>query len=528
VTESKVDLSSPHLSRARRLFIRYFDPDGKGFDGFQDPRYLEQERNYKVTTAELAARLLSEPELRALVDAGNAEEVLQRARQVGQKSNLLYLAVPQTGDLAPLLRPLEPAPRLSLARGILELLHGAEAVAERVDRFLALLTSLGLPAHWQLFSYLLFFVHPGEEVFIKPTAIGRALELLGAPVELAEAPSGRVYERVRSIARTLRQELADWQPADLIDVQSFLFVVALAFERSAPLEIKQHKELRKLLSEFRDGYLKTAAGKQHLASYERDRLAIQANFHAVLEQERQGLDTTDTVLCKLLPHSDTAPNRDSGKLVSIAPVITTDLRQWFEGVKWATPEDWPGIARAILRFYQRCQADPAVLEVAVKEFLAQEIKGIQAGYLSPILAGLRPDQFRISNKKPRQVLGYLRNQEYGAGLDQYPRFNSDLGELLTWIEPDLVALCDAPGQPAADLFDCYSHWLVGVRNFFNRKYWKIAPGELAHDWERQLSAGVIAIGWEKIKDLSWFDSKEVYCIHPVKTLPCQGIGCGGM
>jgi len=21
---------------------------------------------------------------------------------------------------------------------------------------------------------------------------------------------------------------------------------------------------------------------------------------------------------------------------------------------------------------------------------------------------------------------------------------------------------------------------------------------------------------------------KVYCIHPVKTLPCQGIGCGGM
>ena len=56
---------------------------------------------------------------------------------------------------------------------------------------------------------------------------------------------------------------------------------------------------------------------------------------------------TDFVLAKLLPHLDSPDNRERGAWCCIAPAVTRDIKQWFEGIGWATPEDWPQVAQLV-------------------------------------------------------------------------------------------------------------------------------------------------------------------------------------
>lgn len=73
---------------------------------------------------------------------------------------------------------------------------------------------------------------------------------------------------------------------------------------------------------------------------------------------------------------------------------------------------------------------------------------------------------------------------------------------------------------ASDLFDVFSHWLVGVKKFDAggtakppapdqiKRYWKIAPGADAWEWDECRERGFIAIGWSELGDLSELSREE--------------------
>ena len=61
-----------------------------------------------------------------------------------------------------------------------------------------------------------------------------------------------------------------------------------------------------------------------------------------------------------------------------------------------------------------------------------------------------------------------------------------------------------------DLFDEFSHWLVAIKNHSldDAKYWKIAPGENAWNWDACREGGFIAIGWEELGDISMLSRSQ--------------------
>jgi 5-methylcytosine-specific restriction protein B len=94
-----------------------------------------------------------------------------------------------------------------------------------------------------------------------------------------------------------------------------------------------------LYKEFIDsGYLGSLDGVRHLDAYEEGRKLGRLNFESVVESRERREDVTDLVLLKLLPHNDTAGNRERGAWVHIAPATRGSVKRWFEGARWTRSE----------------------------------------------------------------------------------------------------------------------------------------------------------------------------------------------
>lgn len=276
------------------------------------------------------------------------------------------------------------------------------------------------------------------------------------------------------------------------------------------MDFKNTGEFVKLFREFVTSYPPTPAGLRHTATYNELRQQGKRNFEAISSAFQSGEDVTEAVLLQLLPYTDSDSNRQRQAWIHIAPVFATDVRIGFEASGWTKSEHWNLIAQAIFQFISSCNNDPIRLSNCCQEFSENPYsKGFQAGTLSPILNALRPDNFLLINDKPRAVINYFANTNYSYKLRHYPAINITGRKLIQELAPNM----HIPGVPALrddDLFDMFCHWLVAIKkySFVITRYWKIAPGENAWQWEECLNGGFIAIGWEELGDISGLNRAE--------------------
>ena len=272
----------------------------------------------------------------------------------------------------------------------------------------------------------------------------------------------------------------------------------------------RREEFARLYQAFLTEYPDTAAGRDHIANYARQREIGRANWETIVEMDARGEDITDAVLWRLLPHIDSENTRRAGAWVHLAPAINKDVKSWFEGAGWTRAEDWPMVARAIFEFVRRCTDDPNDLAEACATFDAlPHSKGFQAGMLSPILNALDPEHFALFNSKTRRTLKYFSGAKLEAALTAYPAANAALHSLVEALAPD-IEVEQAPDLRTDDLFDMFSHWLVAERkyDFDATRYWKIAPGEQARLWQDSLDGQYISIGWEELGDIRDMTRKD--------------------
>jgi len=272
-------------------------------------------------------------------------------------------------------------------------------------------------------------------------------------------------------------------------------------------------------NEFSDAFLNTEKGRKHISVYEGQRAEARRNFADITARADSGEDVTHLVLQKMLPHGDTRGNRERGSWIHVAPAITKDVKMLFEGAGWAKAEDWPQIAQAVLGFVRRAVADPSQLAEACEEFSSLPYsKGLQMGFLTPILNALRPEDFLIVNGKSRTVINYFAGTSYPNRLTAYPALNEVGRKLIVELVVAEVNDRTPSGVRDSDLFDMFSHWLVAIKKFdFDAgkrgktrapRYWKIAPGEDARHWDECRDQGFIAIGWSALGDLTELSREE--------------------
>jgi hypothetical protein len=269
-------------------------------------------------------------------------------------------------------------------------------------------------------------------------------------------------------------------------------------------------QFTELLAECSRTFLTTATGEEERLAYLRARLTAQHNYTTISQLEAQGIDTTDAILFKLLPHTDTELHRTQGAWIHIAAYITGDLRRWYEASGMTRPNAWPIIARTLWQLVQRCVAEPADLEEACRAFAAEPAtKGFQTGMVTPILNALQPDHFLLLNRKSRTTLNYFTGAEHGHTMLDYPTANAALHTLID-NQPNLQQLAHALEMHPGDLFDLFSRWLVSVRYFafHPTSYWRLTLDDDPALWLEWQEGGYVALGWDEMGDVAEIGQNE--------------------
>lgn len=346
---------------------------------------------------------------------------------------------------------------------------------------------------------ILYLREPDKHVIWIP-AMEHGLKTVLPSLKLGKRRTSEGYRTYNDAVQNLRKQLG-------LSPQTMDVVLTLASKDTGDAT---SDDFDSLFKEFVGSFVDSQEGQDHLRRYATEREEAQQHFKTICEMESRGEDITDIVLLKMLPHADTKHNRSKGAWVHVAPSVTKDIQQWFEGAGWTKSEDWSAVSKTIFELVRRCVKEPEALADHCKWFAANvPSKGFQMGMLTPILNALKPDSFNIINNKPRHTLNYLCGKDYPNSLLDYPALNKLNFEFLRKHHDLFVEVGQGIALPG-DVFDMFSHWLVAVRklSFKEAKVYKIAPGEQAWNWEVCRDEGYIAIGWDELGDLSGLSKEE--------------------
>lgn len=148
-----------------------------------------------------------------------------RAAQIESRTNLLFSF--EKMALRDAVRPRQGA-RL-FAQALHALVHGPGSQEERFLRFGETLSALPrrqTRVHtWPLQTVFGFIARPDREIFLKPVVTRNAAAAYGYPFTYTSRLSWETYASLPGFAQVIRRDLADQVPRDLIDVQSFTWVL---------------------------------------------------------------------------------------------------------------------------------------------------------------------------------------------------------------------------------------------------------------------------------------------------------------
>lgn len=205
--------------RCRRKFLRFFP------GGFRDPTYLDWERNYKAEAHKRWVELLGPAPYRRLLRAGRHAEVAGHAVRIESRTNLLFSF--EKMALRDAVRT--PAGARRFAEELYVLLYGrARDLEARFSRWCDAVASLPRRQTrvltWPVTTVFPFLALPDEHFFLKPNVTRLAARRYGGEFEYRSRPNWETYQSLLRFAASVRRDLRDLRPRDLIDIQSFLWV----------------------------------------------------------------------------------------------------------------------------------------------------------------------------------------------------------------------------------------------------------------------------------------------------------------
>jgi hypothetical protein len=213
--------SAAAAGKARKKFLRYFPA------GFRDETYIDWERGYKCETHRRWEEELNRTEFCRLLQQGQYAEIAARAVRIEQRSRHSMIFSFEKMALRDAIRSGRGAK--TFAHGLYDFLHGPEDdIRRRFERWCA--TVAELPRRqtrvltWPLVTVWGFIAQPEKHLFLKPTTTKRAATKYGFEFEYQSKPNWETYRSLLEFAATVRRDLRDLRPRDMIDIQSFMWV----------------------------------------------------------------------------------------------------------------------------------------------------------------------------------------------------------------------------------------------------------------------------------------------------------------
>jgi hypothetical protein len=206
--------------KCRRKFLKFFP------GGFQDPTYVDWERDYKWATHRRWAAALRKADFTALLSSGDYREIAARAVRVEQQSRHSMIFSFEKMALRDAVKSPEGAERF--ARGLNEYLHGTGGTEKRFSAWIDAVASLPRRQTrvltWPLVTVFGFIAKPRVHMFLKPTVTRLAARAYGFDFEYESRPNWQTYRSLLEFARQVRADVDDLGPRDMIDIQSFIWV----------------------------------------------------------------------------------------------------------------------------------------------------------------------------------------------------------------------------------------------------------------------------------------------------------------
>lgn len=444
-------------------FVKTRYPD---WQDFSDVSFTEDEITYKVEASENAKKSLAKDLLQTFIDTNDTEGFIQTLERVAQSTNLLYMGTPKTGDLSILYD--EGVNKTDLCKIIFDLLHGQGSVDERLERYLEFIEKNSISLKWAFPTYYLYLLFPETEIIIKPSTTRWFLNFIESDIKYSNRIDINIYTTFREYAVELKAALEDLNPKSMIDIQAMLYIAAniASGEEGGVVSIQKRREFKRLFEEFIQDYPHTQSGKDHIAFYPKVRKQATNNYESIQEKVKNGEDTTDDILLKLLPYANTENNITQGAWVHPAPAITGDIKKWFQNLGRQKAENWPMVANEIISFIEKCIDNSSDLEKNCQEFSKSKYSiGFQTGMVTPILNALKPDEYILINNKSRAMFNYFTDSKYSQKIIDYPKLNTLAKQFILEIEPDISSIENVPAIAFVDLVDIFSHWLVTIKKF---------------------------------------------------------------
>ena len=213
-------MNSSSVNRCRRKFLRLFPA------GFRDETYIAWEREYKWETHRRWEEMLGRVEFGRLLRTGAYEEIAARAIRVEQRSRHSMIFSFEKMALRDAVR--SPAGAEAFARALYAFLHGAGPLAPRFNAWVKAVSELPRKQTrvltWPLVTVFGFIAQPDTHIFLKPNVTRAAAIAYGFDFGYESRPNWDTYESLLAFARSVRRDVRDLGPRDMIDLQSFIWI----------------------------------------------------------------------------------------------------------------------------------------------------------------------------------------------------------------------------------------------------------------------------------------------------------------
>jgi hypothetical protein len=203
----------------KRKFLRFFP------QGFRDEIYLDWERGYKWKAHQEWQSVLNRKAYQAKLAKGNFLEIGSEVVRIESRTNLLFSF--EKMAIRDALKSERGA--RAFTQGLYALLYGPGSLQTKFTRWCEVVTALPRKQSrvltWPVATVFGFIAQPERHIFLKPTVTRQAARQYGFDFRYRSGPAWETYSSLIGFGRQIAHDLRDLRPRDLIDIQSFIWVL---------------------------------------------------------------------------------------------------------------------------------------------------------------------------------------------------------------------------------------------------------------------------------------------------------------
>ena len=200
-------------------FLRFFP------QGFRDETYLDWERSYKWRAHQDWQWALNRKAYQRKLSEGKFLEIGRDAVRIESRTNLLFSF--EKMAIRDALKSERGA--RAFAEGLYALLYGLGTLPNKFTRWCEVVAALPRKQSrvltWPLATVFGFIAQPETHIFLKPIVTRLAATQYGFDFHYRSGPAWETYCTLLRFSHEIGKDLLDLRPRDLIDIQSFIWVL---------------------------------------------------------------------------------------------------------------------------------------------------------------------------------------------------------------------------------------------------------------------------------------------------------------